>query len=188
MKLLAPVCAALIAAFTLPAHAFTVDVLDANGNDIDTSWSLVDMLSVDVGLRQGGSITLGIHTDAADDATLAFNAVLRNLVGLGIENLTFSLTGTTFSTLGSASGTFASTAQVSGAGSLAQVRFTGPEYYEAYIGDWLLNGSNTDFSIDLAGATAPITLTITASVPEPSTYAMLLAGLGLAGFAARRRR
>ena len=29
--------------------------------------------------------------------------------------------------------------------------------------------------------------TITAAVPEPETYAMLLAGLGLIGVAARRR-
>lgn len=30
--------------------------------------------------------------------------------------------------------------------------------------------------------------TVTASVPEPETYAMLLAGLGLMGFMARRRK
>lgn len=31
-------------------------------------------------------------------------------------------------------------------------------------------------------------MTITAAIPEPETYAMLLAGLGLLGFAARRRK
>ena len=31
-------------------------------------------------------------------------------------------------------------------------------------------------------------LKFTAAVPEPQTYAMLLAGLGLMGFVARRRR
>ncbi len=34
----------------------------------------------------------------------------------------------------------------------------------------------------------PISQTITAAVPEPESYAMLLAGLGLLGFIARRRR
>jgi hypothetical protein len=32
------------------------------------------------------------------------------------------------------------------------------------------------------------TLMITAAVPEAETYAMMLAGLGLVGFMARRRR
>ena len=35
--------------------------------------------------------------------------------------------------------------------------------------------------------TAPITQTITVAVPEPESYVMLLAGLGLVGFAVRRR-
>jgi hypothetical protein len=32
------------------------------------------------------------------------------------------------------------------------------------------------------------TVTITAAVPEPSTYAMLFAGLAAVGFVARRRK
>lgn len=36
--------------------------------------------------------------------------------------------------------------------------------------------------------TFPITQTITAAVPEPETYAMMMAGLGMIGFMARRRR
>lgn len=34
----------------------------------------------------------------------------------------------------------------------------------------------------------PVSQTITAAVPEPETYALMLAGLGLMGFIARRRR
>jgi hypothetical protein len=45
---------------------------------------------------------------------------------------------------------------------------------------------------NLAGGTMqgtyPIAQTITAAVPEPETYAMMMAGLGLVGFMARRRR
>jgi hypothetical protein len=36
--------------------------------------------------------------------------------------------------------------------------------------------------------TFPITQSITAAVPEPETYAMMLAGLGMMGFVARRRK
>jgi hypothetical protein len=46
--------------------------------------------------------------------------------------------------------------------------------------------------VNLAGGTMqgtyPITQSITAAVPEPETYAMMMAGLGLVGFMARRRR
>lgn len=38
------------------------------------------------------------------------------------------------------------------------------------------------------GAYGTVTYTFAAPVPEPETYAMLLAGLGLVGFAARRRK
>lgn len=45
---------------------------------------------------------------------------------------------------------------------------------------------------NLAGGTMqgtyPITQTITAAVPEPETYAMMMAGLGMIGFMARRRK
>jgi hypothetical protein len=34
----------------------------------------------------------------------------------------------------------------------------------------------------------PIFVTVTTVVPEPGTYAMMLTGLGLLGFAAARRR
>ncbi len=43
-----------------------------------------------------------------------------------------------------------------------------------------LAGSGTHFAMD--------NLTINAPVPEPETYGMLLVGLGLVGFAARRRK
>lgn len=181
--------AALLAAFvSLPAHAFTVDVVDASGNDVDSSFSQPGMLSVEFGLKNALPVTLGIAAEAGDPALLAFNATLKNLIGEGFERITLELQGTTFASLGSASGTFGSIATVSGAGALASVSFSGPEYVEAYVGDWFLDGSGSDFAIDLAGATGPVSLTITASVPEPSTWAMLVAGLGLAVATARRRR
>lgn len=44
-------------------------------------------------------------------------------------------------------------------------------------------GDSTDFGGDIVAANWTVT-----AVPEPETYAMLLAGLGLVGFAARRRK
>jgi hypothetical protein len=51
-------------------------------------------------------------------------------------------------------------------------------------------GTKAYFAADLingAGATGAVG-SITAAVPEPETYALLLAGLGMTGFMARRRR
>ena len=42
------------------------------------------------------------------------------------------------------------------------------------------NGNNQDYLVATMGSVTP--------VPEPETYAMLLAGLGLIGFTASRRR
>jgi hypothetical protein len=44
------------------------------------------------------------------------------------------------------------------------------------------------WSRNLATSSILDNVTISAAVPEPETYAMLLAGLGLLGFAARRRK
>ena len=53
---------------------------------------------------------------------------------------------------------------------------------------WVNVSSGTPMAGGTMKGTYPITETITAAVPEPSTYALMLAGLGLVGFVATRRR
>jgi hypothetical protein len=55
-------------------------------------------------------------------------------------------------------------------------------------GDYLLSFSGTQFQLTPAGNTVDFKMTGVAAVPEPSTYALMLAGLGVVGFALRVRR
>jgi hypothetical protein len=59
--------------------------------------------------------------------------------------------------------------------------------YKALIGDvanWTVDINNGNYTTTVPDTTA---FTVTTAVPEPQTYAMLLAGLGAIGFVARRR-
>lgn len=182
--------AAALCAFALApaAQAYTLDIVEANGNSVNTSFATPDMLSIDFGLINALPVTFTLTRDESDLAMLPFNAIVRNYIGLGFESVQLTISGGLFSVLGSAGGTFGSVATVTGSYDIAHVSFSGPEYVEATLGDWFLDGSQTDFVLDIANATGPVTLTLTAVVPEPGSWAMMLAGLGLLGAAVRKRR
>lgn len=55
------------------------------------------------------------------------------------------------------------------------------------LGDYLLSFSGTQFQMTPSGNTVDFKMQGVAAVPEPSTYALMIAGLGLIGFVARRR-
>ncbi|MBT9491453.1 MAG: PEP-CTERM sorting domain-containing protein [Paucibacter sp.] len=71
------------------------------------------------------------------------------------------------------------------------VDFSAPQGKNKSVSGYLESTASTPFVLTLNGAALPKgnysgELTVTA-VPEPSTYALLLAGLGAVGFVARRR-
>ena len=55
-----------------------------------------------------------------------------------------------------------------------------------YTGTGSVDTSSFGFTVQ--GSTAPVVPTTVAAVPEPETYAMMLAGLGALGFLGRRRK
>ena len=176
-------------AVAAPSYAFTVSTLADNGNEVDTSFSSASMLSVDYGFKNHGSVVLQIGVEANDGPVLAFNALARNLIGLGMPYLVLELDGTQFASLGSAQGSFGSVATVSGGPSEVTIALAPAEFFQVAVGDWFLDGSGVDFGIDLAGlAGSSFTLTATAAVPEPETYALMLGGLALVAAMRRRRR
>ena len=83
--------AVLTLATGAPALAFTIDGVAAAGNTVDTSFSTLTgagaMLSLEVGVSNTAPISVGLRFDATDPAVLPFNALLNNLIGLGIERI-----------------------------------------------------------------------------------------------------
>lgn len=68
----------------------------------------------------------------------------------------------------------------------------GETFAGTQTGLWILDGARNEKllgTLDFNAATGTLTYNIAlAPIPEPSTYAMLIAGLALTGFVARRRR
>lgn len=134
-----------------------------------------------------GATTLRYTIGAADLSSLSFNAVLGNQTGEGLTGYLISLSSGSFLPGGTVTRQFAGSAVIDLQGGNAAIHFSTPEYLDVDIGDPRLEGEG---KIDwlLSGLSAGDTLDITVTaVPEPQTYAMLLAGLG-ALLATRRRR
>lgn len=56
------------------------------------------------------------------------------------------------------------------------------------FGEYLLSFSGTEFQLTPSGTTGDFVMAGVAAVPEPSTYALMFAGLSVIGLVARRRR
>ncbi len=186
----------LIASLALSALASTsamaavlIDTVSAPGNEV-ADFSEAGLIAFNLDLAQLSTITLNYRLTAADlSGPITFNAVIANRGALDLETVQLSLGGSRFETIGTVSRAFGGTATVSSLanGSSALISLGSPEYYELELGDVFGQAGRLNWQIATAGLQAGDTLSITVAVPEPQTYAMLLAGLGVVAFTARRR-
>jgi hypothetical protein len=181
-------CASAAQATTIFSDNFDADVLDLNSTVFAGGWTVsgggtVDTIGpglYDVFPGNGHYIDL----DGSNGATGLFSKALTATAGM-TYTATFQLAGnhrgyaddTVAVNFGSASGSYVlSSGDAFGTFSLS--------FTAASSGPFSLSFKNSGGDY-VGGLLDNVTIT---AVPEPTTYGMLLAGLGLVGAAARRRR
>lgn len=186
--------AALALAVAAPAAAVTITgTTVAGGNSVTPVTTEPGTLEVDFGISSSSPIRLDLLTDS-DETTIAFNANIDSFLttvgnGAPLRRLTLSLGGgASFATIGSIAPAFSTANGVLDAsGTIFTINFDPAENFGLVLGDIGNGGSN--FGIDVANlqAGSAFTLSLGAAVPEPASWAMLVAGFGLVGGALRRR-
>jgi hypothetical protein len=181
---------AAAAALALPAHAARFTGVATDGPVVAEDYSDDGLISFDLDFLSMTTATLSYHIGEADlgGMGVSFNAVLRNLAGMGFSGYKLSLNTGSFDPIGTVTRQFGGEATVSFGDTMATVHFDTPEFLDVEVGDPLSSGLNqVDWAISGLNAGDRLSITVSA-VPEPGTYAMLLAGLGVVTLLARRRR
>lgn len=173
-----------------PASALVLLNSSTAGNSVAADYSAPGLLSFDIDFSDRAPVTLAYTVEAADLlAPITFNAILRNLTGLGQNSYGLSLSGGTFDTVGSVTRFFGGNTAVGGTPQNVLINFSTPEFFDVQVGNPLGNNAlANDWLLNLSGLQVGSTFSITASVPEPSTYALMFGALGLLGWTTARRK
>lgn len=192
MKLHQLALAALAAASITSAQAAVFNGATTVGATTVTDFSLGSALSFDIDFASLSSVTLNFSLESADFSgdPLTFSALVRDLSFAGFNGVSIKLSGISFA---APAGTITTDgfASVSASGSSltqAWATFSPAVTSEFYIGNPLMQAGAADWTLNLNGMQAGDQFAITVAVPEPETYAMLVAGLAVVASVARRRQ
>jgi hypothetical protein len=180
-----------IAALTISCAANATVLTGSAGSNAVTDYSGPGLVAFDLDLATLSSARLNFVLEDADLAgPLSLNAIIRNLAGVGITQFNFSLEGITFAAAGSVTPAFGTVGSVGFSSNLAHIRFSAPEFAEFQFGNPLAAPGASDWQLSTAGMRAGDTFSITASIPEPSSVALMLPALCMLRLfrAARRRK
>jgi len=185
------IAAALLA---LAAQAQAAQYTGATGAPANTveSFSSASELFFDLNFVELGTLRLNFVVEAQDlsQPLLSFNALVRNLSGDTFAGTSVKLDGVVFAAPAgtvTTDGFQAVASMGSNAGGL-WAQFQPGLSTELYIGNPLVQAGASDWTLDLSGRQVGDTFSITVAVPEPESYALMLAGLAGVAWMARRRR
>jgi PEP-CTERM motif len=188
---LAKFATVLAAALTISGSAQAALLLNSNASSANTvtDYSAPGAVSFDLDLAHLSPTTLRFQLEEADLlGPLSLNAIVRNLSGAALNGFQFNLQGISYLTAGSVTPTFGTLGGVSSGLDYASIAFASPEWAEFHFGNPLAVAGGADWLLDTRGLAAGDTFVISAEVPEPSTFALMLPALCMAGMMAARRR
>jgi hypothetical protein len=177
------------AALGLSCAANAVVLTGTTGSNTVTDYSGAGLVSFDLDLQDFSATTLDFVLEAEDlQGPLSFDALVRNLAGADLSRFSFSLQGIGFAGAGSVTPAFGTVNSVDTSEFAAAISFARPEYAEFQFGDVFGAAGQADWLLATAGLRAGDRFSITASVPEPSSAALVLPMLCMASLMAARRR
>lgn len=188
--------------FTLPAHADSVtsslDIISSSSigsgslGVVTLSQNILDQVEFNVSLAPNTSFvsTGGPHNAFAFN----LNILTPYTITINIPNSGIFVVGG--SAINTPYGTFTNVIDCPGCGPGASNAYPGPLDFTVTasglsLSNFVTNVGGYFFSADVigpSGGTGNVASKVISPVPEPETYAMLLAGLGLIGFVARRKK
>lgn len=186
MKYLALAAPALL--FANPAAAVSVvDIMASGANSATVVTAESGQLSIDFAIWN--TSTISVLLEGGD--VVGFDSVADFFTGVSIGQnvraLNLSLGGAVFSTLGSVTPAFSEAGVMLNDGmNVLTIAFRPDgEGFGVILGN--LDGNAGDFGITPLPNVGRYVLNVSAVVPEPATWGLMIAGFGLVGFAARRR-
>ena len=184
----------VLSAAVLPAaQAVTLDSVQAHGNTVSTDFFAPDLITADIGFNADTDVTLNMTVDGTELLSqVAFNAVLDQLqAGAAFNQIWLTLSGgATFTAIGqtetlNALGT--PSVSLGNGNQTALISLSVPES-AVYVGNPFA-GLLQDWRIGVQGLSAGQAFSLSVSaVPESSSLALVLVGLGLIGLMGRRAR
>ena len=183
--------AAALALAALAGSGNAAVLLTTTGSpaNVVTDFSVPGAVSFDLDLKNFETTTLRFALEAGDlTGPLSMNAIVRNLSGTALNQFHFRLNGISFAAPGSVTPTFGTLGEVKHGPGYASIAFATPEWAEFHFGNPLDMQGASNWLLDTRGLNVGDTFVISAEVPEPSTLALMLPTLCMAGLMAARRR